>query len=765
MTTRLRLAALAALAILGACRSKSPPVVSAALALPSAVAVFRGVTTAHGADQNLPNPYHPYIAVANAHTDDIALFDAVDDTLIGAPIPLHGLVYPVPGRPALLAAADLGDQLPDLLVAVSSGDSKLQLVRTWAPDGALQTNADVDFGADAAIVAILALSPDPAAKGTARIVAALAGGRIGVASYARSSAEGGLAIARTSFVTSAPLGFQPVDIAVIPGELTRIWAATPDAIGAGVHGVAEINVTAGTTPALIAAHDTIAPTRLVATASLMERVPGSTALDQSAFTGQPTIKRVYAVLDESGCGFFATIACGLVALDLGTGGLAMDPVLPGTIQAPIPLVPPVGLAASPPPVQPPDSAEPFYGGTYLRIVTNISTRATTAAAGVASTDGGLTFVDLGRWEVPSQQAIVPNVKATVTPVAAPGVAANQFLVLTNAGGTVVSHGDPAGLTASVGVTPGFTPTDRWTVTYQGVLPGLTSRRAEAGTDAGGPWLAMQATGAAGISEVVRLFDPVVGVHPEDIVVFDPNTIGTCPAFEATVTGLIPPDAARPGGAVQLGQRTPANPAWNQCLGLITGSLSNLRATIRAGGYVLVRGATGAPQQVVGRPELDARFDVASTNEAPLTAACLLPPAVAWPGIPVPAGCGDPALPCRAACDDLIKARLARRISYLSEPTAAYTGPAISFTLALETPPATVPPSRDLALIMDTAEGRLQFRTFPTVGSAVGAAAVVPFDRSPYGPGQGIRFFVPYSSGVMIDATPTLPAAEVVNTLH
>jgi hypothetical protein len=764
MTTRLRLAALAALAILGACRPKSPPAVSAALALPSAVAVFRGVTNERGPVASLPNPYHPYIAVANAHTDDIAIFDAVDDTLIGAPIPLHGLVYPVQGRPALLAAADLGDHLPDLLVAVSMGDpQKLKVIRTWSTDGAVSSEVN-DLGAD--IVTILALPPDPASPGKARIATALAGGQIAVTTFVRGA--DGLSIAEDKAApsaTSGPLGFQPVDLAVIPGELTRIWAATPDAIPpSNVHGVAEIAITG--TPVLTAAHDTIAPTRLVTAASLMERIPGSTALDPSAFTGQPTVKRVYAVLDESGCGFFAPIACGLVALDLTTGGLATDPVLLGsTIQAPIPLVPPVGLAASQPPVEPPDSAEPIYGGTYLRIVTNISARATTAAAGVASTDGGLTFVDLGRWEVPSQQAIVPNVKATVTPVAAPGVAANQFLVLRNAGGTVVSHADPAGLTASVGVTPGFTPTDRWTVTYQGVLPGLTSRRAEAGTDAGVPWLAMQATGAAGPSEVVRLFDPVIGVHKDDIVVFDPNTIGTCPAFEATVTDLIPPDATRPGGAVQLGHRTPANPAWDQCLNLITGSRPNLRATIRAGGYVLVRGASGAPQQLVGRPELDARFDVATTDEAPLAAACLLPPAVPWPGITVPPNCGDPSLPCRAACDALITARLARRISYLSEPTAVYTGPALSFTLALETPPATVPPSRDLALIMDTADGRVPFRAFPTVGSAVGAAAVVPFDRSPYSPGQGIRFFVPYSSGVMIDASPTLPAAEVVNTLH
>jgi hypothetical protein len=768
MTVRLRIAALAALAVLGACRGKSPPAVTAALNLPSSVAVFRGITSAHTAPDVTSNPgntYHPHLAVANTRSDDLAIFDAVDDSLIGSPVPLHGLVYPVPNRPALLAAADLGDGKPDLLVAVSSGDSKLKVIRTWSVDGAVQASADVDFGPGADIVTIIAMPPDPATPGTARIVAALAGDRIGVAFYARLAAEGGLAIgpAPIDHVTSGALGFQAVDLAVIPGEQARIWAATPD-----LNGVAEIAITG--TPVLTAVHDTKAPTRLVSAASLTEAI-GSTALDPSAFPTTPPFPVIYAVLDETaragipGCGFLAPIACGLVAVNPG-GGLLPDPIaagtMTGTFRAPIPLVPAVGLAASQPPVVPPDPADPIYAGTFLRIITNISTRATTAAAGVASSDGGLTFVDLGRWEIPSQQAIGPTVKANVT---TPG-AAGQWLVLQH-GTTLVGHLDPNGLSSAVGVTAGYTPTDRWIVTNQGVLPGLTSRRAEVGNDGTNTWLAMQVTDADGShSEVVRLFDPVIGVHVGDTVVFDPNAIGTCPAFEATVAALFAPDATRPGGFVSLAAGT--NPAFNQCLGKITPSTQIVRATIRAGGYVLVRGAAFPAQQHVGRPALGEAFAVEWEQEEPsLVATCLLPPAHAWPPSPTDAASctADPSVDpsgCRAACDRLIRARLARRIGYLTEPGVPLAGPALQFTLALET---TVTPARDLSLIMDTVEGRVPFRAFPAVGTAIGASMVLPWDRSPYAPPGGIRFFVPYSSGLVNDATPTLPAGSTVNTIH
>ncbi|HEX9242259.1 MAG TPA: hypothetical protein VF875_07420, partial [Anaeromyxobacter sp.] len=412
---RVRLAALVGLAALAACGSKTATSPIANLAEPTAVAVFRGVTSAHGtADRpGHANPYSPHLAVANAQTDDLTIVDAVTDAVLPSPVPLHGLVYPFAFRPALVVAADLGDGKPDLLVGVSGGDSKLKLVRTWEADGAIVAELDLY----ATVVALLALPPDPGVPGTARLVAALAGGQIAVATFERSVSGDGTGIhvdVAGPPQISADLGFQAVDLAVLPGDHTRVWAATPDPIPlGGVQGVAGIDVTG--TPSLAVALDALAPTRAVAAARLVEALD-PTALGTAAFDGQPTVDRIYAVLDERGCGFYATIACGLVALDPAAVGVALRPdptpaPFFATYQAPIQLGYALGVATSGPPAQIPDDADPFYAGTYLRIVTTAGTRASTAVAGATSSDGALTFLDLSRWEIPSHVPVHANVKA------------------------------------------------------------------------------------------------------------------------------------------------------------------------------------------------------------------------------------------------------------------------------------------------------------------------------------------------------------------
>ncbi|HEX9241200.1 MAG TPA: hypothetical protein VF875_02035, partial [Anaeromyxobacter sp.] len=414
----------------------------------------------------------------------------------------------------------------------------------------------------------------------------------------------------------------------------------------------------------------------------------------------------------------------------------------------------------------------------LRIVTTAGTRASTAVAGATSSDGALTFLDLSRWEIPSHVPVHANVKATASAVTP--TAADQWLVLVGPDGvTTVSHLDPTGLATSVGVTAGFTPTDRWTVTREGILPWLSSRRAEVGND-GLLWLAMQVTDpdAVTTTEVVRLFDPVLGVHAGDTVVFDPNLVGTCQAFEASVGALLAPDPARfPGGAVRLDPRATADVGatleWARCMSLLGGAaitsapspVRNLRATIRAAGYVLVRGKDQSMIHV-GRPDLASRFDVKWEDEAALAATCLLPPAKAWPpSAPDATACGEGS-GCRLACERLVRARLARRVGYLSEANAAGVptlqgGPALSFTLALET---AVAPVRDLRLVIETSEGRTPFRVAPSSASLVGNGPVVPWDRSPYTPLDGIRFFSPYASGVVLEATPTVNGGNV-NTIR
>ncbi len=782
MTRHLRLAALAAVAALSACGGKTAAPPGLLLNDPAAVAVFRGVTSKHGLDPANPvHPYHPYLAIANAGGNDLNIIDAVDDSLVMAPVPLRGLVYPVPDRPTLLVSGDLGDRKPDLLVAVSSGASSLQIMRTWTADGAVE--GEVELGAD--VVALVALPFDPDAPGTVRtvrIAAALAGEQLAVVTFRRATTGDGTAIdvAGATIVTQA-LAFQPVALAATPddptvaGLQTRLWAATRDDLGGGVHGVACIDV-AGAQPCPVPVLDARAPTRLVAAARLAERGPGAAGLDPATWATAAPVERVYAVLDESGCGLHGPLDCGLVVLDPVAGGLAANFAAgpnEATFRPPIPVASgALALAAAQPPFAPPSAADPVYAGTFLRVVTSVGTRATTAAAAVAGVDGAVSFVDLGRWELPSQQVVHANVKVTLAAARAPAVAGSpavdQWLVVQDPGnGTTVSHdADPTVLSSAVTVTPGFTPTDRWTVTHEGLLPGLASRRAETGEDGGAPWLALQVHDGSVFSEVVRLFDPTLGVHVGDTVVVDPSGLGTCTTFEARVEALRPPDAATfPGGAVRLAKKLPTNAAWDRCVdALVAPGAANLLASVRAGGYVLLRG-TGTSAVHVGRPAVGVPFAAAWQDEASLAATCLLPPSRAWPPSASDASsCGDPSA-CRTACEDLVRVRLARRVGYVTETCGTdarclgrwpglpdVSGPALAFKLALETAAA---PPRDLTLIVVTAEGRAPFRVVPPSGSPVDPRGMIPFDRSPWAAGGGVRFLVPYAGGFVLDTSPTV----------
>jgi hypothetical protein len=412
-------------------------------------------------------------------------------------------------------------------------------------------------------------------------------------------------------------------------------------------------------------------------------------------------------------------------------------------------------------------------------------RQTTASAGVASADGALTFVDLGRWDVPSEQSVHVNVTAKVTSSRPPGTPGTQWIVLQGPGGGTVSHLDAVGLTTSVGLTPGYTPSDAWTVVREGILPNLQSRRAEPGYD-GGPSIALQQTAAGGtVAAAVRLWDPTLGVHVGDTVVLEPTGLGTCGSFEATVTQVVAPDVAHPGGYVRLGHRAfaPGSPAvaaatvaaWNGCVDRIpaTGSPTTgpfFAVTFRAGAYVLLRGA-GTSALHVGRPEIPfpfvpgvpgVPFTVAWQDEVPLAAACPLPPSRPWtdPRVASVPACDEA---CRAGCELLQRVRLARRQAYIPEAPADLTGPALQFTLALEQPSQTV--ARDTALSIATFDGKAPLREGVSIGAPVDPRAVVPFDRSPWFGFAGIRFLVPFAGGVVLDGTPTLPLNAAPNTIH
>jgi hypothetical protein len=786
VSLRARLAAvLAAAAAAAACTSSSAPSSGAHLAEPSSVAVFRGVTTrselaAPGSSEPFSS-YRPYLAIANAASNDLTIVDGVDDTLLTAPAVVRGLVYPVPGRPVILAAGDLGDDKPDLLVVVTAGDlpwlggTQLRVIRTWAADGAIVDRTDgapaVDFGAD--VLALLALPPDPAAPGapSVKLVAALAGGQVATVTFARSAVPGSTRIdvdaAQATVTKSAALGFQPLALAAIPGERTRVFAASSDRLPGGTFGVAQLDVTG--TPFLAAELNAHAPTRLVAAGRLAEVAGLSPDPTAAAFAGSPAVDRVFAVLDESSCGFDAAIACGLVALDPVTRDLLpdlVDPSLAGTMhgpfRAPIPIPFPLALSFSGPPVR---AVDPQYAGSYQRVASGSLTWQTTGVLAVASADGYLTFVDAARWNVPSNRFISPSVTATVKSTRPSGTSGTQFLTLVDPhSGATVAHPDtdPSALTTAVTVTPGFTPRDTWTVTREGALPGLVARRAESFGDGS---LALQATSGGVAQEVVRLWDPTLGVTAGDIVVIEPTGLGTCTRFEASITGLLPPAPDRPGGSITLGRRTPTVVAWDRCVDLLVAT-SNVAqqgpgtlATIRAGGYVLLRG-TGAAARHVGRPAVGQRFDVAWQDETALTTgadACTLPPAVPWPG--GGAACGAA---CRARCETLVRARLSRRIAYVNELPAGVTGPALAFTLGLAPPTGTV--ARDAALVIETFEGRDPFRLTVSAGYPVDPREALPFDRSPWVKEGGVRFLVPWAGGSVLDATPSV-SGGAPTTIH
>lgn len=786
MTAR-RLLAAAAVAALAACGVTNAPTPGLNLADPSALAVFRGVTTLHSTERT-----HPYLAIASTLANELVLVDAVNNAIVPGPFPLRGLVYPVDERPTLLVSGDLGDGKPDLLVAVSAGAKALQLVRTWRPDGAVV--AQVPLQAD--VRGLVALDPDPAATGTVQVAAMLSNERIALVTFSRESAASvdPDAIRTTAqVVTSAPLGFRPVDIAKGYAR-GQVWLATRDLVG-GVNGVVGLDLsslTDGAAPPRTVV-DALAPTRLVAAAAVRERPPGfdieglTTAMlaDPNALSTIPVVDRVFAVLDESGCGVDAPIACGLVALDPGTGALALDPTVAGTMRAayraPIRIPTPIALAVGRPPAFTID--DPSYAPTTMRIVTAASRRAASAAMAVTSVDGSVWFVDLTSWEVPNHQYVQASMSVVAAsnqpPEAVPAIPRNQWLVLQDPlnASTAIKHTDGSRLAAAITITPGYTPAEAWTVSKQGALPNLFFRKGEVGHD-GALWLALQSAGGQG--DVVRVADPTLAVAPGDIVVIDAIGVGTCGQFEAAVASVEAPTTSprRPGGFLRLTDRvlTAADadagkgPTWQACLQKLTqvaqaGGSGNMYVTLRAADYVLVRGY-GVTARAVGRPRLGQFFHLTWSDESPAgaTGTCTLPPAQPWPdsGFACDAS-------CRARCDELVGIHQARRLFYVPEPcidpgVSTFcgpsgrwrvwpdpTGPTIGFTLALESNALV---HRDLSLSIATGDGRLPDRATLQSGATTDARAVVPYDRSRDVPGGDLRFFIAYPAGFLLDATCT-----------
>lgn len=822
---RERLVAVLFAAALAACGDGEIAAQGIQLRRPSAVAAFRGIV--HGASAPAAGADLPlYLAIANEGRDDISILNAADDTPVLAPVTTRTLVVPVAQRPAILVSASLGDgkDKADLLVAVSAGGSALQLVRTWDAVNEVVDGSTLDVGDD--ILAAIPLPRPTTAPGTGRIAVALAGARIAVASYVRSA--DGIGIEPAGFTVSDPLAFQPVALAAVPDDPAHLYAATPDALPdpdgmavPPVHGVAELDVS-GATPTYSGALDARGPTRLVAAALVRERLAGSTATDETAFTGQPAIARVYAVLDENGCGTSERIDCGIAVLDPdGDPGVvpARPPGLLPDVSGRMPYLapirlpsPPVAVAVSLPPEEAPTAdttSDDFkYQDTLMRLWPATGALATTAVAAVPCEDGRIYFLDLARWKVAN--GVNPLVSAggtaesTSVDATSPAGAGTIRLWVADETGAPLGEDTAEAVKAAITVWPGYTRSENFTVAYQADLPSLTGRRAEVGSDASGMWLAMQ-VGSAGVQSV-RLWDPSFGVQVGDVVAIPveglpSSTVSECVGtdvpgaapggakiFEARVAELLQPAAAYPGGAVRLAKEETApvpDPGdaltlWGACFDQLAAAVAGtvatgLTASIRAGGYVVTSDLSGhLGRPVPGAAGFKLEYPSATGGEDALSC-----PLVPWPDTIAGTACGAE---CRSGCEALLLARKSRRSYHLAETCPAddgacvarwtgltspdLAGPVVEFRFALQPQPADLPaePRRGLSLRIGTSSGVTPF----VAGSATGQGALAyakgatAFDRSILDGSKGYRFFVPYAGDFAIDTSPSISGGDPVS---
>jgi hypothetical protein len=330
----------------------------------------------------------------------------------------------------------------------------------------------------------------------------------------------------------------------------------------------------------------------------------------------------------------------------------------------------------------------------------------------------------------------------------------------------------------VTVTPGYTRNDTFLVTYQGLLPELSQRSAEAGLVAPGQvWLALQTGDQADgrILERVEIAHPRLGVavgagDAGDIVQIDaallpPPAASACLArleapgrvggsndrrFEARAAAFLPPTADYPGGAVRLEKET--DPDFAACYDDLVAAIpadgrrvaARLLATLRAHGLVM----TSATLGYAGRPTLGETFALAYPappgDEDALTGEAQVLARKARPHYHVSEQCPAPV----EGTEDTCRARWPD----LTFPLAF--GPVIRFHVDLERvppPPAgeTPAPLRDSVLQLTTASGVAPFSARPGSGLSSHPTGAIAFDRSLFTDGApGYRFLVPYASDVV-----------------
>ncbi len=803
---------LAVLALAGCAKNTARP--TAKMNGPTGVAVFRG----YGTDQ--PGTLRHLVAVSNTRGDDLRVIDAVTDQVLLGPTLVAALTIPTEVRPTLIAAGRLDDldpvaaaagntivmDRPDLLVVAPRGlvarpaqagqfAAAIQVVVTWDP--AMRVDRTIDLGDVAPDATVTALAVIPAVQpdgtrlhGAARLLVGLSDGSLLTLLATRAAGSEAIVVADPAPSTRQDLGFTALDLAANAGG-SRLYAATIDPIPGpgGVLGVAELDMTGPPGAFPVRPLPARAGTTRVAfmeVAPFENNDPAASVPDFDLFG--PRVPRVYAAIDQSACGRDRSMPCGVAAIDPVAGGLAADPAGEMPFQLPFQLDGEViDLATSGPPL---NSEKPGY----VQLAPGSGKRWTQSLAAISSSAGRVYIADLSHFALANDvSSLVGTARARVF-----GSSSVQSLT-SNAIGLwswlipVDPAADPwqsytgAFAIVGVGVTPGYTPTDNWSVTYQGVLPGLGSRLGVAQVSSAGQPPAtvalQQDANPAGAPthtwrSVVRVYDPRLAIQPHDIVevrahdIVMPNgsTVKVCPlgTFEMEVTGILPPTADAPGGSLALtpAAKQPKNtgqtePADSACLP--QGS-SEVTVTVRAWGYVL-RGSTtgyaGRPLEVLDPPdETVPPFQLKYENEDLLSCPIMPDAPEDWPPpADAVAACEADVVTCRATCERLVLARRARRIFYVTNrcangheqacfntwvqlpdsadgkpPTMRLPmplafplpkGPAVAFRLAVKRESGrTDPPERGAFLAFSTGSGFSPAYRVPYNGGAI-SGAVLP----------------------------------------
>jgi hypothetical protein len=747
-------ALLAAAALLAACgKTTSRP--AAGFRGMTSVAVFKGLMNEH------PTELRTFVATANPLGDELKFVDALAQTVVMAPAPVGPLSVTTLPRPAYLAAASLSDGAAqaDLLVVASGSPQpssgggltvQLEVVGTWDPF--TRVAASVDLGLVAPDGELLALHATPVPRaaagggfeptpGRARVLAALTGGRLVTVEFTRG-AGGAVEVAGAPVVQQ--LGFDAEAMASAQAG-ALVYAATVDPIPGpgGTFGVAELDASGAPGAFGVRALDARGPTVAVAALDVREFTgygPGPW-LDTFAATAAP---RVFAALEPGSCGRDYPMPCGVVVLDPATAAILPDPAGVAEFMAPIQVpgivtnlsatLPSAVAEVFTPPIR---DAPPQTMTGLMKLSPGSGQRFTTGLIQAGTTLGRSYVIDPAHFAVATDVDLLRgNNRTRITeftsgrppqPNGTPyGPEWYQLGVwderpesqIEGANGSKVPVVSTRITTAQavVGLTPGFTNTERWTFTWQGILPGLGGRRAELRSAGGAPTsLAVQVrtglTGAGGapvFRDVARLYDPALAVHLGDLVVVDATAYPACQQdpggtltpphagkgglFELVVTAIRPPDAAAPGGWLEVSPAPtqPANPVrdasgnlvlnqdgtWKTTVGdptCVAGLGSDLPVTVsvRASGLVLSgtqTGYAGRPPVVDFLPDSAVPFELAWVDERTLPACPILPEVGdPWPpSAPAIAACEANQFACRNACERHVLSRRTRRLYLLTD---------------------------------------------------------------------------------------------------